>query len=232
MQTENLKSFFVWYVITCHLITYRASRNRFSVISFRDYLRYFGIFLAHYFMKIDRFIFKSSHSFLTLRASWLVWCLYRYYRRNKSRCRFKRDVTIEYLTRTTLETQLTVFWTWSVLSSFSAECVYFVDKYGFFWWNLYRHHTKQLARKVRRLYEGLKLYYNRFSSRNAQGIFQNSASNRESWSWKSDCVTLGELEDDMLSHTRRKNSLDSQSQFWTHSAVCSGLIRYFRSFPR
>ena len=55
-------------------------------------------------MKIDRFIFKSSHSFLTLRASWLVWCLYRYYRRNKSRCRFKRDVTIEYLTRTTLET--------------------------------------------------------------------------------------------------------------------------------
>ena len=144
MQTENLKSFFVWYVITCHLTTYRASRNRFSVISFRDYLRYFGIFLAHYFMKIDRFIFKSSHSFLTLRTSWLVWCLYRYY----------------------------------------------------------------------------------------QGIFQNSASNRESWSWKSDCVTLGELEDDMLSHTRRKNSLDSQSQFWTHSAVCSGLIRHFRSFPR
>ena len=30
-------------------------------------------------MKIDRFIFKSSHSFLTLRTSWLVWCLYRYY---------------------------------------------------------------------------------------------------------------------------------------------------------
>ena len=24
MQTENLKSFFVWYVITCHLTTYRA----------------------------------------------------------------------------------------------------------------------------------------------------------------------------------------------------------------
>ena len=107
MQTENLKSFFVWYVITCHLTTYRASRNRFSVISFRDYLRYFGIFLAHYFMKIDRFIFKSSHSFLTLRASWLVWCLYRYYQRNKSRCRFKRDVTIEYLTRVTFEKQLT-----------------------------------------------------------------------------------------------------------------------------
>ena len=39
MQTdhENLNSFFVWYVITCHLTTYRASRNRFSMISFHDY---------------------------------------------------------------------------------------------------------------------------------------------------------------------------------------------------
>ena len=100
------------------------------------------------------------------------------------------------------------------------------------WWNLYKHHTNQLARKVRRLYEDLKLYYDRFSSRNGPGIFQNSANNRESWSRKSDCVTLGELEDDMLSHTRRKNSLDFQSAFCTHSAVCSGLIRYFRSFPR
>ena len=124
MQTENLKSFFVWYVITCHLTTYRASRNRFSVISFRDYLRYFGIFLAHYFMKIDRFIFKSSHSFLTLRASWLVWCLYRYYRRNKSRCRFKRDVTIEYLTRTTLETQLTALNVVRIIIFFSGMCLF------------------------------------------------------------------------------------------------------------
>ena len=124
MQTENLKSFFVWYVITCHLTTYRASRNRFSVISFRDYLRYFGIFLAHYFMKIDRFIFKSSHSFLTLRASWLVWCLYRYYRRNKSRCRFKRDVTIEYLTRATLETQLTALNVVRIIIFFSGMCLF------------------------------------------------------------------------------------------------------------
>ena len=59
--------------------------------------------------------------------------------------------------------------------------------------NLYRHHTNQLARKVRRLYEGLKLYYDRFSSRNRPGIFHNSANNRESWSRKSDCVTLGKL---------------------------------------
>ena len=124
MQTENLKSFFVWYVITCHLTTYRTSRNRFSVISFRDYLRYFGIFLAHYFMKIDRFIFKSSHSFLTLRASWLVWCLYRYYQRNKSRCRFKRDVTIEYLTRTTLETQLTALNVVRIIIFFSGMCLF------------------------------------------------------------------------------------------------------------
>ena len=129
MQTENLKSFFVWYVITCHLTTYRASRNRFSVISFRDYLRYFGIFLAHYFMKIDRFIFKSSHSFLTLRVSWLVWCLYRYYQRNKSRCRFKRDVTIEYLTRATLETQLTALNVVRIIIFFSGMCLFCWQKW-------------------------------------------------------------------------------------------------------
>ena len=51
--------------------------------------------------------FKPSYSLLTLRASWLVWCLCRFYQRNKSRCRFKRDVTIEYLTRVTFEKQLT-----------------------------------------------------------------------------------------------------------------------------
>ena len=53
------------------------------------------------------------------------------------------------------------------------------------------------------------------------GIFHDSANNRGSWSRKSDCVTLGKLQDDMLPHTRRKNSLDSQSAFCTHSAVCS-----------
>ena len=59
MKTENLKSFFVWYVITCHLTTYRASRNRFSAISFHDYLHYCGKFLAHFLMKIDRNIISS-----------------------------------------------------------------------------------------------------------------------------------------------------------------------------
>ena len=94
MQTENLKSFFVWYVITCHLTTYRASRNRFSAISFHDYLHYCGIFLAHFLMKIDRNIISSlQYSLITLRASWLVWCLYRFYQSNKSRCRCKWDLT-------------------------------------------------------------------------------------------------------------------------------------------
>ena len=34
MQTENLKSFYVWYIITCHLTAYRASRNRFLQSAF------------------------------------------------------------------------------------------------------------------------------------------------------------------------------------------------------
>ena len=72
MQTEDLKSFFVWYVITCHLTTYRASRNYFSAVSFHDYLHYFEIFPAHFLMKIDRTIISNLHSLLTLRASWLV----------------------------------------------------------------------------------------------------------------------------------------------------------------
>ena len=125
MQTENLKSFFVWYVITCHLTTYRASRNRFSAISFHDYLHYCGIFLAHFLMKIDRNIISSlQYSLLTLRASWLVWCLYRFYQRNKSRCRFKRDVTIEYLTRATLETQLTALNVVRIIIFFSGMCLF------------------------------------------------------------------------------------------------------------
>ena len=73
MQTENLKSFFVWYVITCHLTTYRASCNRFSAISFHDYLHYFGIFLAHISMKIDRNIISSLHVVFSLCAR-VGWC--------------------------------------------------------------------------------------------------------------------------------------------------------------
>ena len=131
MQTENLKSFFVWYVITCHLTTYRASRNRFSAISFHDYLHYCGIFLAHFLMKIDRNInFKPSCSFLTLRASWSVWCLYGFYQRNKSRCRCKWDVTLEYLTRATFEKQLTALHVVRIIIFLSGMCLFCGQKCG------------------------------------------------------------------------------------------------------
>ena len=130
MQTENLKRFFVWHVTTCHLTTYWASRNRFSVISFHDYLHYCGIFLAHFLMKIDRNIISSlQYSLLTLRASWLVWCLYRFYQRNKSRCRCKWDVTIEYLTRAIFEKHWQLS-TWSVVSSFKRYVFILLTKCG------------------------------------------------------------------------------------------------------
>ena len=92
MQTQNLYYFFVWYVITCHPTSYRASHNRFSVIIFDDYLYHCRIFLALFLITT---VLKPSYSLLTLRASWLVWCLYRIYQLNKSRCRCKWDVTIE-----------------------------------------------------------------------------------------------------------------------------------------
>ena len=79
MQTKSLYRFFVRYVITCHLTTYQASRNRFSAIIFHDYLQYCGIFLA-------RFLITVVLNLLVLRASWLVRCRYRVYPLNKSRC--------------------------------------------------------------------------------------------------------------------------------------------------
>ena len=92
MQTENLKSFFVWCVMTCHLPTHRALRSRFSAISFHNYLHYFGIFLAHFLMKIrlDCNIISSLHIVFSLCAQ--------VHQRNKSRwkCRCKRDVTVDY----------------------------------------------------------------------------------------------------------------------------------------
>ena len=131
MQTENLKSFFVWYVITCHLTTYRASRNRFSAISLHDYLHYCGKFLAHFLMKIDRNIISSlQYSLLTLRASWLVWCLYRFYQRNKSRCRCKWDVTVEYLTRVTFKKQLTALHVVRIIIFLSGRCLFSWQKCG------------------------------------------------------------------------------------------------------
>ena len=66
MQTENLKSFLFGMVISCHLATYQASCNRFSAISFHDYLHYCGIFLAHFLMKIDRNIISSLYRVFSL----------------------------------------------------------------------------------------------------------------------------------------------------------------------
>ena len=56
-----------------HFTIYRASRNRFSAISFHDYLHYCGIFLAHFLMKIDRNIISSLHIVFSLCAR-VGWC--------------------------------------------------------------------------------------------------------------------------------------------------------------
>ena len=54
---------------------------------------------------ILKYNFKPSYSILTLRASWLVWYLDRFY--HLSRCRFKWDATIVYISRAICEKQLT-----------------------------------------------------------------------------------------------------------------------------
>ena len=133
MQTKNLKCFFVWYVITCHLTTYWALRNRFSAISFHDYLHYCGIFLARFLIKIVLNInFKPSYSLLTLHASWLVWCLYRFYQLNKSRCRrrSKWDVTIKYFTRALYEKRLTALHAVRNIIFLSDMCLFCCQKCG------------------------------------------------------------------------------------------------------
>ena len=68
MQTENLKSFFVWYVITVILQLTEGHAIAFSAISLHDYLLYFGIFLAHFLMKIDCNIISSLHIVFSLCA--------------------------------------------------------------------------------------------------------------------------------------------------------------------
>ena len=105
LQTENLYCFFVWYVITWHLTTYRASRKRFSAIIFHDYLHYCGIFLARFLITIVLSTISSLHTvfFLCARVGWCdVGSEF-----TKSRCRCKWDVTTEYLTRAIFEKQLT-----------------------------------------------------------------------------------------------------------------------------
>ena len=60
-------------MITSHLTTYRASRNRFSAISFHDYLHYCGIFLALFLIKIGLNIISSLLIVFSLCAR-VGWC--------------------------------------------------------------------------------------------------------------------------------------------------------------
>ena len=116
-QTENLKSFFVWYVKTCHRTTHRASRNRFAAISFHDYLHYFGIFLVHFSMKIDRNIISSLHIVFSL-CYWIynmrkIWETINSFPRGPYYYLFKRYVFI-LLTKMRTETK-TVPSTWYLI---------------------------------------------------------------------------------------------------------------------
>ena len=92
MQTENLYCLFVWYVIICHLTTYRVSRNRFSATIFYDYLH--DVEYSQPVSWSQTFLFQA-------------WCLYRIHQLDKRGCRCKWGVTIEYLTRAIFEKQLT-----------------------------------------------------------------------------------------------------------------------------
>ena len=73
MQTENLYCFFVGYVITCQLTTYRVSRNRFSAIIFHDYLHHCGIYFARFLITVALNIISSLHIVFSLCAR-VGWC--------------------------------------------------------------------------------------------------------------------------------------------------------------
>ena len=62
----------VFILITCHLTTYRASRNRFSAIIFHD-LHYCGIFLARFLVTIVLNIISSLRLVFSLYAR-VGWC--------------------------------------------------------------------------------------------------------------------------------------------------------------
>ena len=70
MQTENFTVFSsdTMYVITFHLSTYRASRNRFSAIIFYDYLHYCGIFLSRFLITDVLYIISSLPRVFSLCA--------------------------------------------------------------------------------------------------------------------------------------------------------------------
>ena len=107
---EFIHFFFVWYMITCHLTTNRASHNHFFAIIFHDYLHYCGILLATSLIIFLKHNFKPSYSLLALCISWLVWCLYRIYQLNMSPLNIKH---VQYLRNN-----------WQLCMS----CVYFVNK--------------------------------------------------------------------------------------------------------
>ena len=71
MQTENLNCFFVGYVITSRLTTYRASRNRFFAIIFHDHLHYCEIFLAHFLISFISVKFPHSPILHYVFSSWI-----------------------------------------------------------------------------------------------------------------------------------------------------------------
>ena len=74
MQTAHwVQNAHVWYVITCQLTTYRASRNRFSTIIFHDYLHCCAIFLARFLITIVHNITSNLHIVFSLCAR-VGWC--------------------------------------------------------------------------------------------------------------------------------------------------------------
>ena len=123
MQIENLKCFFVWYVMTCRLTTYRASRNRFSTISFHDYLYYCGIFLTRFLIKIILDIISSLYVVFSLcaRVGWRDVCT-----------DFTNliNVTIENLTRAIFEKQSTALHTVRIIIFLSGICLFRWQKCG------------------------------------------------------------------------------------------------------
>ena len=70
-QTDNLNCFFVGYVITSHLTTYRASRNRFFAIIFHDHLHYCEIFLARFLISFMSVKFPHSPILHHVFSSWI-----------------------------------------------------------------------------------------------------------------------------------------------------------------
>ena len=123
MQTENLKRFFVWYVITCHLTTYWASRNRFFVISVNDYLHYCGIFLVRFLIKIFLNTTSSLHTVFSLCVRDFTNLI----KVDVDGCKW--DVTIKYFTRAIFEKHWQLS-TWSVVSSFKRYVFILLTKCG------------------------------------------------------------------------------------------------------